>query len=223
LREVADAEGAAADGGGDDEPSNPDDAWPGFDPDAVVVVEARPVENGFEVAAAEGPDADGDATFVRAAGSNGDRDRGVFDPDDGEPVEGCGDACRELEITVASGDARLTFEGVARPTEVDDQRLFWREAEPTTYKFSVAQPWTTFAELGPGEDLPPPPWDDPAVEGEEIIFEPADPTQPVPVNRLVECVPGPVTITASVDGAVVQAFEQDVSCTGTVDLQFVLD
>jgi len=204
---------------------DPDEAWAGFDPAAVVVVEARLAEDGFELASANGPDADGDETFVRATGSNGDRDRGVFRPGDGEPIEGCGEACHELEIAVTGpdSDAVLTFDGVADPSEADDQRLFWSDAEPTTYKFSVAQPWKVFAQFGAGEDLPPPPWDDPAVEGEEILFEPADPTQPVPVNQLVECVPGPVTITVTVDGTVAQTLTEDVSCTGTVELEFALE
>jgi hypothetical protein len=225
LREVADADGSGdgAAASEDAEPANPGDAWPGFDPAAVVVVEARLAEDGFEVAGAGGPDAEGDTTFVRATGSNGDRDRGVFDPDDGEPIEACTDGCHVLEIALASGGATLTFEGVAQPDEVDDQRLFWRQAEPTTYKFTVAQPWKVFGQYGPGDELPPPPWDDPAAEGEEIMLETADPTSGVPVNRLVECIPGPVSITITVDGQIARTLDEDVSCIGTVDLEFVLE
>jgi hypothetical protein len=60
---------------------------------------------------------------------------------------------------------------VADPDEADDQRLFWREAAPTTYRFSVAHPWTVYAQFGPDDQVPPPPYDHPAVEGEEIVLE----------------------------------------------------
>jgi hypothetical protein len=206
--------------------SNPDAAWAGFDPAAVVVVEARPTEDGFELASATGPDDDGDETFLRATGSNGDRDRAVFTPDDGDPAAGCGDDCRQLEIAITSEGAlaSLVYDGVADPSEADDQRLFWSEAAPTTYKFSLLENWKVFGQFGPGEEIPPPPWDDPAVEGENIILEPADPTEAVPVTRLMECIPGPVTITITVDGAVAQELTEDITCiSAPPELEFVLE
>jgi hypothetical protein len=205
--------------------ADPDDAWAGFDPAAVVVVEAHPTDDGFELASATGADADGDETFVRRTGSNGDRDRGVFTPDDGEPAPGCGDECHELEIaiTASAGTATsLSFEGIADPSETDDQRLFWSDAAPTTYKFSVDREWETYGAIGPDDDVQAIMtafYADPAHEG-ELMLQP-DPLTGAPM--LLRCADGPVTITVTVDGTVARTFDEDVSCVGTNDLEFVLE
>jgi hypothetical protein len=204
----------AADVESDTAAANPDDAWPGFDPAAVVVVDARAADDGFELAA-------GDAAFVRALGSNGDRDRGVFTP---TPDLGCGSNCHVLDIAITAAEGTptsLSFDGVADPSEQTPQHMHWDEAGPTTYKYSVVRDWATYRAVGPDDDVSAimtAYYADPAREG-ELMLQP-DPLTGMPV--LLECVKGPVTVTITVDGTVAQTVDQDVDC-GTMPLEFVLD
>jgi hypothetical protein len=202
----------------------PGDAWPGFTSAMVVVVESRPVGgDGLEVVAIAGSDdTDEGETFVRALGSDGDRDRGVFTPTEDE---GCASGCHELEIAITAAEgteASLRFEGVAEPDVADGRRMQWDAAGPTTYKWSVSHTSVVY-KLVDGDDDPDPSWyDDPAHDDEIIVLEMPDGSVPGEPARLMECVPGPVTITVTVDGTVAEIIEEDVPCGGS-DFEYVLD
>ena len=201
--------GAEGDVDPDAEPANPDEAWDGFDPAAVVVVEPGTTTEGFEVAGgAAGP-------FVRPLGSDGDRDRAVFTPDGPEE---CVQDCRALEISVATGagtPANISWEGVGAPGSQTETTLSWDEAEPGTYRYSVFHTWELYSVVEPGDPTVGAMYDDPEHDDEVFSVEmPPVGGTPTELPRVLECIPGEVTVTITVDGAEAESFTEDLPCDG---------
>jgi hypothetical protein len=200
----------------DVEPANPDEAWDGFDPAAVVVVEPGTMTEGFEVAGAAGP-------FVRPLGSDGDRDRAVFTPDG---PQGCEADCRALEISVATGagtPANLGWEGVGDPSSQTETTLTWDAAEPGAYRYSVFHTWELYGVVEPGEPTVGAMYDDPEHDDEVFSVEmPPVGGTPAELPRVLECVPGEVTVTITVDGAEADSFTEDLPCDGR-ELEYTLE
>jgi hypothetical protein len=200
---------------------DPEAAWEGFDPAAVVVVAEARVREGFDLA-----DVAGGEAFTRPIGSDGLQDREVATEGGPARPDPCDERdCPRLEITIQNlggTPASLSWEGIGEPTVETPTSLRWDQAEPRNYRYDVHHEWSVFRVLGPDDPADPLAYDDPAYANEEMVL---DVSSPVPgvlePPRVMECAPGDVTITVTVDGTVAESTTEPVPCTG-VERTFTL-
>ena len=196
--------------------ANPDDAWDGFDPAAVVVVRDGTLADGVELA-----DVAGGEAFTRPLGSDGFQDRQVISPDGpARPADPCDEErCHALEITVEAvggTPATVSWAGVGTPTARTEASLTWAEGEaaPGDYRYDVGHDWITYRVLGPDDPRDPTTYDDPAYADEVLLLDTSTGPGALEPPRMMECAPGDVVITVTVDGTVVESTTEPVSCTG---------
>jgi Domain of unknown function (DUF6777) len=184
---------------------NSEDAWDGFDPAAVVVVEGGPNADAFDLA-----DLAAVELFTRPVGTDGERDRGAWSG----PVDDECEGCHEMRITietVSGTPARLTYEGGGRPAQASVTELIWLEgtADPGLFTYTISHDYVGYLaidrELGMDD---PAIYDDPRYDDEDLVID-------APNRVVTECVPGDVTATISVDDVVAQTSTEAVPCEGS--------
>jgi hypothetical protein len=190
--------------------------WAGFDPASVVVVAGSGSGvDSFDLAGAGATE-----PFTRPAGSDGERDRGVFserEPDDCESCPGM----RISVATVSGTPGQISYETGGRPTVEMGSRteLVWRDgtAEPGTFTYSVVHVHEVYMHLDPDTNWTADPavYDDPRYDDEVLVVDAA--------NLVVQsCRPGDVTVTITVDDVVVQTSTETVPCGDGTTFTFEL-
>ncbi len=207
---------------------NPDDAWDGLDPAQVVVVTGSAPQEHFDLA----DPVDG-SLFRRRVGSDGSRDQTLESAD---RPDRCAEGCHSLEIAMEAvsgspvgleydqeGEPVITTAG-PRPSRLSDAEVSWDagSAERGTYGVVLIHQYEQLRELtddevralsevpGFADSL----LDNPELDNETVILEtPTTTPQGVFVGfRLMQCVPGDITVTFSLDGDVVQTVAETVPC-----------
>jgi hypothetical protein len=196
---------------GRDDVGPSDDAWPGFDPAAVVIVVAGPAAREFDLA----DPADGGALFTRPIGTAGDEDKGHASGATDEPCPDCHQM--RIEIATVSGTpARIAYDGVVRPVRATATSLTWGlgVAAPGPYPYTITHDSVGYMTLDP--DLPfdnPAYYDDPRYDDEELFMDGV---------TITECLPGDVTVTVTVDDVEVSSTTEAVPCGAGAGLSYAL-
>ncbi len=192
---------------------NGGEAWDGFDPAGVVVVEGRPTAEGFDLADLAAGD-----LFTRPVGTDGDRDRGAWSGPVDDECEGC-HAMRIAIETVSGTPARISYDGGGRPARQTVTELIWAggEADPGQFTYTVTHNHERYMDIDPdlGMDLPAY-YDDPRYEDEELVID-------APNLVVTECVPGEVTVTVTVDDVEVQSTTETVPCMSGTTFTYMLE
>jgi hypothetical protein len=180
-----------------------DAAWEGFDPSAVVVVQARAPVEAFDLA-----DVAGGEMLTRPVGTSGDRDRGYRIPTPDE-CEGCHEMSIVIE-TVSGTPARIAYGGVDDPLRQSTTELVWAQGsiepgKPQIYTLSHDYEW--YMAIDPDRPMDILSYDDPRYEDETLFHDFAD-------GAITECLPGDVRVTITVDDVEVQSTTESISCTG---------
>lgn len=197
--------------------ADPDAAWDGFDPAAVVVVEKGPALEAIDLV----DPSDGEL-FTRPRGTDGERDRRRYVPSDADP---CEKGCPELRISVETLEgtpAEIAYlGGLKTPARLGSTGLVWRSGRPRpdTIVYEVFHTRVIYKEVDRDADLDNPLyWNDPRYEGEDLTLE--FPPELWGRGVIYECVPGDVRITITVDDVEVQSTTEHVPCIGETKFSY---
>ena len=212
---------------------NPHDAWDGLDPARAVVVGASPAQDHFDLA----DPVDG-SRFRRLAGSDGTRDQTLESEDDEQPQR-CDEGCHSVEITavsVAGSSVTIPVDAVVAPVppQGTGTGVSWPAGSATTgtYTVVVRHDYELWRELTDEEEaalfevpgLYEAIQDNPDLDTESVVLEMGTVVNGTYVpTRLMQCVPGEITVTFTVDQEVVETVNEHVPCDEDRAFEFTLE